>query len=207
MELLERTSFLQTLGEYAGEARRGDGRLVLVSGESGIGKTALIETFQQQVKGARWLWGACDGLLTPRPLGPLFDIGAQVGGELDSLCRRGAQRDQLFGAFLAEIQAPGSLTVAAIEDVHWADEATIDLLSFLGRRLGRMNVLLLATYRDDEVGDDHPLRLVLGNLATQRATRRMRLPRLSPEAVRALAGTGTWTPASSTGSPAATRST
>ena len=187
MELLERTSFLQTLGEYAGEARRGDGRLVLVSGESGIGKTALIETFQQQVKGARWLWGACDGLLTPRPLGPLFDIGAQVGGELDSLCRRGAQRDQLFGAFLAEIQAPGSLTVAAIEDVHWADEATIDLLSFLGRRLGRMNVLLLATYRDDEVGDDHPLRLVLGNLATQRATRRMRLPRLSPEAVRALA--------------------
>ena len=74
-----------------------------------------------------------------------------------------------------------------IEDVHWADEATIDLLSFVGRRLGRMPALLLATYRDDELGDDHPLRVVLGNLATQRATRRMRLPRLSPEAVRALA--------------------
>ena len=74
-----------------------------------------------------------------------------------------------------------------IEDVHWADEATIDLLSFVGRRLGRMSALLLATYRDDEVGDDHPLRVVLGNLATQRATRRMRLPPLSAEAVRALA--------------------
>ncbi len=187
MELLERTSFLRTLAEYAGEAGQGDGRLVLVSGESGIGKTALVETFQQYVKGARWLWGACDGLLTPRPLGPLFDIGAQVGGELGGLCRRGAQRDQLFAAFLAEIRSPGTLTVAVIEDVHWADEATIDLLSFVGRRLGRMNVLLLATYRDDELGDDHPLRVVLGNLATQRATRRMRLPRLSPEAVGALA--------------------
>ena len=187
MELLERTSFLRTLAEYAGEARHGHGRLVLVSGESGIGKTALVETFQQHAKGARWLWGACDGLLTPRPLGPLFDIGAQVGGELGGLCRRGAQRDQLFAAFLAEIGSPGTLTVAVIEDVHWADEATIDLLSFLGRRLGRMPVLLLATYRDDELGDDHPLRVVLGNLATQRTTRRMRLPPLSPEAVGALA--------------------
>src|SRR5499427_7610285 len=187
MDLLERTSFLRTLAEYAGAAKQGDGRLVLVSGESGIGKTALVETFQQQARGARWLWGACDGLLTPRPLGPLFDIGAQAGGQLDGLCRREAHRDQLFAAFLAEIHSPGALTVVVIEDVHWADEATIDLLSFVGRRLGRMSALLLATYRDDEVGDGHPLRVVLGNLATQRATRRMRLPPLSAEAVRVLA--------------------
>ena len=65
MELLERDSFLRTLAEYAGEARQGDGRLVLVSGESGIGKTVLLEAFQRRLKGARWLWGACDGLLTP----------------------------------------------------------------------------------------------------------------------------------------------
>jgi predicted ATPase len=179
MELLERASFLQTLAEYAGEARQGDGRLVLVSGESGIGKTALVEMFQQRTKGARWLWGACDGLLTPRPLGPVFDIGAQVGGELAGLCRRGAQRDELFAAFLAELDSPGSLTVAVVEDVHWADEATIDLLSFLGRRLGRMTTLVLATYRDNELADDHPLRVMLGDLATQRATRRMGLPPLS----------------------------
>jgi predicted ATPase len=70
---------LHALTEYAGEARRGDGRLVLLSGESGIGKTALLEAFQQRLKGARWLWGACDGLLTPRPLGPLFDIAARAG--------------------------------------------------------------------------------------------------------------------------------
>ena len=98
--------------------------------------------------------------------------------------------------------------MAVIEDVHWADEATIDLLSFVGRRLGRMRALLLATYRDDELADDHPLRVVLGDLATQRATRRMRLPPLSEEAVAGAGGaSGTWMPASSTGSPAATRST
>ena len=188
MELLERESFLDTLAEYAREARQGDGRLTLVSGESGIGKTALLEAFQQQLKGVRWLWGACDGLLTPRPLGPLFDIGSQLDGELATLCRQGAPRDQLFAAFLAEIGSPAAFTVAVIEDVHWADEATIDLLNFLGRRLSRRNALVLVTYRDSEVSADHPLRLVLGDLATQRATRRMRLPRLSERAVRQLAG-------------------
>ncbi len=187
MELLERASFLRTLGEYVGEARKGEGRLVLVSGEAGMGKTALLEAFQSQSKGDRWLWGACDGLLTPRPLGPLFDIAAQAGGELAALCREGAARDRLFTAFLAEIASP-AFTVAVIEDVHWADEATLDLLSFAGRRLGRARALLLATYRDDELADHHPLRIVLGDLATQRATRRMRLPPLSQEAVRALAG-------------------
>src|SRR5262245_54253016 len=188
MELLERTPFLQTLAEYAGEARQGNGRLVLLSGESGMGKTVLLEAFQQQLAGARWLWGSCDGLLTPRPLGPLFDIGSQLDGELADLCRRGAPRDQLFAAFLAELAAPATFTVVVIEDVHWADEATVDLLSLLGRRLGRIPALLLVSYRDDELAVDHPLRVVLGNLATQRSTRRMRLPPLSVASVAALAG-------------------
>jgi DNA-binding CsgD family transcriptional regulator/tetratricopeptide (TPR) repeat protein len=188
MDLLERASFLETLGEYAAEARTGDGRLVLVSGESGIGKTALLEAFQRHTTGARWLWGACDGLLTPRPLGPLFDIGPQAGGELAKLCRREAPRDRLFAAFQAELSQTAAFTVVALEDLHWADEATIDLLNVLGRRLGRMPALVLVTYRDDELGEDHPLRKVLGDLATQGATRRMRLPPLSEEAVRALAG-------------------
>src|SRR5215813_5281504 len=188
MELLERTAFLQTLAEYAGEAQRGNGRLVLLSGESGIGKTVLLEGFQQQMPGARWLWGGCDGLLTPRPLGPLFDIGAQLDGEFAALCRSEAPRERLFTGFLAEIGPPARFTVAVIEDVHSADEATIDLLSFLGRRLGRMPALLLATYRDDELAADHPLRVVLGDLATQRATRRMKLPPLTEEAVRSLVG-------------------
>src|SRR5689334_25333286 len=188
MELLERAPFLQTLAEYAGEARQGNGRLVLLSGESGMGKTVLLEAFQQQLADARWLWGSCDGLLTPRPLGPLFDIGLQLDGELAGLCRRGAPRDQLFAAFLAELAAPATFTVVVIEDVHWADEATADLLSLPGRRLGRIPALLLVSFRDDELAVGHPLRVVLGDLATQRSTRRMRLPPLSVASVAALAG-------------------
>ena len=78
--------------------------------------------------------------MTPRPLGPLFDIAAQTSGELASLASKaGSPRDRLFAAFLAEIGAgrAGAATVAVMEDVHWADEATIDLLSYLGRRLSR----------------------------------------------------------------------
>ena len=188
MKLLERASFLRTLNEYADDASAGHGRLVLVSGESGMGKTALLEEFEHRSAGSRWLWGACDGLLTPRPLGPLFDIAGQAGGELADLCRGDATRDRLFTAFLAELDSPAQATVAVIEDVHWADEATLDLLTFAGRRLGRSRGLLLATCRDDELADDHPLRIVLGDMATQRAARRMRLPPLSEEAVQKLAG-------------------
>jgi DNA-binding CsgD family transcriptional regulator/tetratricopeptide (TPR) repeat protein len=187
MELLERASFLLTLAEYAAEARRGDGRLVLVSGESGMGKTALLEAFRDEARGVRWLWGACDGLLTPRPLGPIFDVAAQLDGELADLCHDGAHRDRLFAAFLREIENGDAFTVTVIEDAHWADEASIDLLSFLGRRLARMRALVLVTFREDELAADHPLRIVLGDLATQRATRRMRMPPLSTEAVRQLA--------------------
>jgi DNA-binding CsgD family transcriptional regulator/tetratricopeptide (TPR) repeat protein len=190
MQLLERAAFLRTLHEYAAEARGGDGRLVLVSGESGIGKTALLDAFQHEQPEARWLWGACDGLFTPRPLGPLFDIGAQLGredGELAALCRQGAARDGLFAALLAELDTPAAFPIVVIEDVHWADEATIDLLTFVGRRLVRRAALMLVSYRDDELGEDHPLRRALGNLAGQRTTRRMRLAPLSQDAVRILA--------------------
>ncbi len=203
MDLLEREPFLRVLASEAASARQGDGRLVLISGESGIGKTALVEAFREadsrgrgrpdlaspdRASTDRWLWGACDGLLTPRPLGPLFDIAAQAGGELARLCDQGAPRDRLFAATLAELDGQDRLTVVVLEDLHWADEATIDLLSLLGRRVTRMRVLVLATFRDDELGEDHPLRIVLGDLATQRGIRRVRLPSLSAGAVRSLAG-------------------
>ena len=124
MELLERASSLALLATCAAEARRGDGRLVILGGEAGVGKTALLERFQRKLHDARWSWGACDGLFTPRPLGPLYDLADQLGGELLDLCARGADRDELFRALLRQVSEPGPVNVVVVEDVHWADEAT-----------------------------------------------------------------------------------
>src|SRR5690349_6980623 len=130
VQLLERGAALTSLAEYAHEARLGDGRLVLVAGEAGIGKSALVEQLQNDLPDARWSGGACDGLFTPRPLGPLLDLAGQVGGELEVLCQAGAAREDLFRALLRQVGEPGTLSVVAIEDIHWADEATVDLLRF-----------------------------------------------------------------------------
>jgi AAA ATPase domain len=186
--LLEREAQLASLGEYAGEARDGDGRMVLVAGEAGVGKTALVEQAQRNLPAASWYWGACDGLFTPRPLGPLFDIAAKLGGELLELCRADAPREDLFGALLRQVSEPGELRVLVVEDIHWADEATIDLLRFLGRRIRDATVLLIVTYRDDGLSATDPLRIALGDLATQRSVRRVGLAPLSAGGVQALAG-------------------
>jgi DNA-binding CsgD family transcriptional regulator/tetratricopeptide (TPR) repeat protein len=186
MELLEREPALASLAGYAAEARRGDGRLILVGGEAGVGKTALVERFQQSLPDARWSWGACDGLFTPRPLGPLYDLAGQLGGPLLDLCSRGAGREELFRALLRQMSQPGTLNVLVVEDAHWADEATMDLLRFAGRRLREAPVLLIVTYRDDELGADDQLRVALGELARHRTTRRITLAPLSAAAVRTL---------------------
>jgi DNA-binding CsgD family transcriptional regulator/tetratricopeptide (TPR) repeat protein len=189
--LLERKTALDALAEIAAQARSGEGRLVLVEGEAGVGKSALLEQFTHDLPDSRLLSGACDGMFTPRPLGPLFDIAQQVHGRLHSLCRADASREQLFDAFLTELCEPGPLPVVVIEDVHWADEATLDLLSFLARRIREIAVLLIVTYRNDELADIHPLRIALGYLAVQRCTRRLPLAPLSAQAVRMLsAGRG-----------------
>ena len=188
MQLLERGQSLASLAAYAEQARQGDGRLVLVAGEAGIGKSALVEWLHSDLLDARWSWGACDGLFTPRPLGPLFDLAAELGGELERLCRAGAPREDLFGALLRQVSEPQALDVVVIEDVHWADEATVDLLRFLGRRLRDARVLLVATYRDEDLAASDPLRVALGEISRQRSTRRIELAPLSADAVRVLAG-------------------
>jgi predicted ATPase len=186
--LLEREAQLASLGEYAAEARTGDGRMVLVAGEAGVGKSVLVEQLQRELPTVSWFWGACDGLFTPRPLGPLFDIAAKLGGELLELCRADAPRPDLFSALLRQVSEPDELRVLVVEDIHWADEATIDLLRFLGRRIRDTTVLLIVTYRDESLGAADPLRIALGDLATQRSVRRIGLAPLSADAVRVLAG-------------------
>jgi len=185
--LLERDSPLALLTEYAAQAATGEGRLVLLGGEPGVGKSALVERLHRELPDARWSWGMCDGLFTPRPLGPLFDLADQLGGELHEHCASGAGRELLFRALLREVSGPDVLDVVVIEDVHWADEATLDLLRYLSRRLRDAPVLLIATYRDGALAGDDPLRVTLGDLASQRCTRRVALAPLSPDAVQELA--------------------
>jgi predicted ATPase len=185
MELLEREQFLAELETILNGVTAGEGRFVLVSGEAGIGKSWLVERFVEAHKSqARVLWGACDALFTPRPLGPLYDIAHQTQGNLLTLLEEGAPRASIFSAALDELGNEDTPSLTVIEDVHWADEATLDLMKFLGRRINRINSMLVATYRDDEVGADHPLRLVLGDLPH---LARLRLPPLSEAAVELLA--------------------
>lgn len=185
MPLLEREEPLAALENFWAEARAGHGLFVFVGGEAGVGKTSLVREFARGVRDARVLTGACDAMATPRPLGPLMDVASALGGELARALSRSANAGAAFAALLAELGArPTSMIV---EDAHWADAATIDLLRFLSRRIGPRCVLLVVTYRDDELGARHPLRLLLGDLAASSEVRRIALRPLSETAVRELA--------------------
>lgn len=187
MHLLEREPFLVTLDEVVSQTTEGRGQIALVSGEAGIGKTSLIECFLARHQSAtRALWGACEALFTPRPLGPLYDIAQQTRGTLQALLHGDGQRATLFAAVLDELTQGPLPTIVVIEDIHWADEATLDLIKFLARRIHRTHTLLLLTYRDDALRRDHPLRLVLGDLPAREVTR-LWLPPLSEGAVATLA--------------------
>jgi DNA-binding CsgD family transcriptional regulator len=186
MDLLERAPLLEELGGALAATAAG-GRVVLVAGEAGIGKSALVKRFtERRSADGRLLLGACDPLLTPRALGPLHDIARQIGGRLAELLASGAPREAVFAALLDQLAEPPRGQVVVVEDAHWADEATLDLLVFLGRRLERTPALLIVTYRDDELGPDHPLRGVLGVLP-QGMVHRVRPQPLSEAAVAELA--------------------
>jgi DNA-binding CsgD family transcriptional regulator/tetratricopeptide (TPR) repeat protein len=187
MDLLERDHCFKQLSALLHLATTGQGRTVLISGEAGIGKTALVEQFvSQQGRAATRLWGACEALFTPRPLGPLYDLATQVRGRLPELLAGNAERATLFSALLEELQKSPVPTIVVFEDVHWADEATLDLIKFLGRRLPHLPALFLITYREPEVNPDHPLRVVIGDLPGQ-AVARLPLTPLSEHAVTLLA--------------------
>jgi DNA-binding CsgD family transcriptional regulator/tetratricopeptide (TPR) repeat protein len=189
MELRERQGQLSALQQYAREAREGHGRLVLVSGEAGVGKSALVEAFAEECEYARVVTGVCDGQFTPRPLGPLLDIAAAAGGTLGQLAAAGAPRESLFAAARQEL-TDGPLTIAVIEDVHWADEATLDLIRFLARRLRDSRCVLLVTYRDQGLPLNDPLMISLGDLSSLPGTRRIAVPPLTRAAVDELAADG-----------------
>ena len=132
--LLERSDDLALLrNELAAVTDTGRGRLVLIAGEAGIGKTSLVRAFCSELDKLRVLSGACDALHTPRPLGPLVDISEQTGGELAQLVEDCAPVGDLQMVFAKELRRR-SPTVVVLEDLHWADQATLDLVRLLGRR-------------------------------------------------------------------------
>lgn len=187
LELLERTAPLAELHAAFEEARTRPGRSVLIGGEAGIGKTALVQRFCEESRDhARLLVGACDPLFTPRPLGPLVDVAQTTGGELLEFVETGAIPYRVAAELLKELDGP-TPTIVVLEDVHWADEATLDVLRLVARRIEDVPALLIATYRDDELDAAHPLRVVLRSLATQRSIRRIAVPPLSLAGVRRLA--------------------
>ena len=188
MELLEREPHLEQLEEHLRQAAAGHGRLVLVGGEAGVGKSTLADEFCRRVTaGAVVLRTSCDALSTPGPLGAVRDLAPALGLLIDDRPLDGDARDRLFREVLAAFAArPGPMVIVA-EDAHWSDGASLELLRFLGRRIGELPVLFVVTYRDDEIGADHPLRLVLGDLATASTVHRIGVRPLSEAAVQLMA--------------------
>ncbi|QPB22065.1 AAA family ATPase [Rhizobium sp. 007] len=185
--LLDREGPLETLLSAMRSAAAGHGSTVLLEGEAGIGKTSLLREFAEHAdKGCQVLWGWCEALFTPCPLGPMQDIGQLLDPRVAALLDQAAPPERLFPALLNVLQHASVAIVLIFEDVHWADNATLDLIKYLGRRISLLPVVLVLSLRSDEIGADHPLTHVLGDLPSASVTR-IALEPLSPEAVTVLA--------------------
>jgi predicted ATPase/DNA-binding CsgD family transcriptional regulator len=180
--LTERDAELGHLAARVDAARAGAGSMVLVCGESGAGKTSFVEEFVAGwARDDRVLWGACDPLPTPRPLGPVHDLADLLTPATRQVLESGDKPYDIFAAVFDDVKANPSLLV--LDDLHWADQATIDLLRFVLRRIGNTRSLAIGTVRDDEVGVTHPLRALLGDAARSPHASTISLPALSPAAV------------------------
>lgn len=186
-QLLERSEHLAALAEHLrAVVSCSQGRFVLVAGEAGVGKTVLVRRFTGNQPNVRVISGACDPLFTPHPLSPLLDIATAVGGELEQVVEGGRSPHEVAVALVAELRRKKP-TVLVIEDIHWADEATLDVIRLLRRQINQVPTLVLATYRDDELTRGHPLRMVLGDLQPSEGAARLKLAPLSAAAVAQLA--------------------
>lgn len=186
--LLERSEQLRTLDEDLTAVVSGrQGRIALISGEAGIGKTALLRQFCAGLdRTVPVFWAGCDPLFTPRPLGPALDLVEQIGGDSAIRTLDATKPYDVAGVLLRELKAMPCALV--LEDLHWADAATLDVIGVVGRRIGGVPLLLMLTYREDELDRAHPLRIALGRLPGSGQVTRIGLTGLSRQAVAKLAG-------------------
>ena len=150
--LYERDSELALLGDCVESVReRGEGCAVLIGSEAGGGKTSLVREFcRREAPSARALIGGCDPLFAPRPLGPFFELADELGPGVRELLARGSEPYEIVAALSAALQGEQA-TILVFEDLHWADEATLDVLRLLIRKVGPLPAVLVLTYRDDEL--------------------------------------------------------
>lgn len=182
--LLERENELDVLSGVLTDVDTSGGRVVLVRGEAGIGKTTLVRRFlATNTDDVEVLFGACDDLLTPRPLAPLWDMARQETLLHEPL--ESEDRSALIEACLDLLERSLRPTIMVIEDTQWGDEATLDVVNYLGRRIAQTNGMLILTFRDGEVDDDHPLRGVMGALPAESVVR-IQIGGLSEDAVSSL---------------------
>lgn len=164
VRLLERDADVAALAAQLLRARGGRGGMTIVSGESGAGKSTLLQAFTDGCAGdVPVLWSACDPLTTPRPLGPFHDLADQLGDEVTAALRGAGQPHEIFMAVFEHLRVHPSVLV--VDDLHWADQGTVDLLRFLLRRIRVTGSLVVGALRDEEVGTSHPLRALLGDVA------------------------------------------
>jgi DNA-binding CsgD family transcriptional regulator len=187
MSLLERDSAQEAAAGYLAEAVTGHGRLVFVAGEAGVGKTVFVDSVVASAGATVAVaLGACDGSATPAPLGPLREMLPDLPADV---WPDGADRHEVFTRLSEALRDPVRPFLVVIEDAHWADDATLDLIRHLARRVHRLRALVLVTYRSEETTGQHPLRLVLGDVASAVGIRRIDLAPLTLDAVRRLVGT------------------
>ncbi|MBC7849912.1 MAG: AAA family ATPase [Chitinophagaceae bacterium] len=187
MELIERTEYVELLQKTFNHISSGEGHCVFVSGEAGVGKSAMVKHFCKTKMGDCDVYlGACDALFTPRPLAPLYDILWQLNSDLLPGMQAMKDRSELFFKFFRELSETKQKIILVFEDIHWADEATLDFIKFFARRISLLPCLFILTYRDDEIHSRHPLNTVLGHLQSNSFTS-IYLPPLSKAAVDMLA--------------------
>lgn len=185
--LLERDDQLAALEQAMAAAVGGQGRLILLGGEAGVGKTSLVRRFAATIERIRVITGICDPLSTPPALGPLLDMAPRLGATFEQLLDGSRSGRDLFAAIFSQLAALTTPLVLVFEDVHWADQASLDLIAFLGRRVEGVRGLIVVTFRLEDVNPGGALALLLGDLATAPGVLRLTLGPLSRQATAQLA--------------------